>query len=45
MQVQVSQALTAFTGFRVWARLIQEILEPSLMDFPRFELNSSNAVC
>lgn len=43
MQVQV-QAQIAFTGFRVWARLIKEILELSLMDFTRFELDSSNAV-
>lgn len=43
MQVQV-QAQIAFTGFRVWARLIKEILELSFMDFPRFELDSSNAV-
>lgn len=44
MQVQVSEALIAFTAFRVWARLIQGILELSLMEFLRFELDSSNAM-
>lgn len=45
MHVQVSEALIAFSACTVWARLIQGILELSLMDLLRFEPDSSNAMC
>lgn len=45
MCVQVSEALIAFSACTVWARLIQGILELSLMDLLRFEPDSSNAMC